>query len=116
MRQRRDVRRLIRAGRGRVDRSTLEVTVKISDLASPSLSAWIVAAATVGALALVPGQPTSDDARVARPPAADVSVNMPAMRGGASEGAVDMLPFAYDFDEWAVPGARPYPALVDAGT
>lgn len=90
--------------------------MRLSDLASPSLSAWIFALAAVGAVALIPSRPASDETRVARPPAADVSLNVPVMRGGESEGAADMLPFAYDFDEWAVPGAKPLPALVDAGT
>ena len=90
--------------------------MKISDLANSSFGAWIVVAAAVAAIALVPDGSVSDDARVARPPAADVNVTMPAMRGGASDGAVDMLPFAYDIDEWTVPGEKPAPIFVETGT
>ena len=67
------------------------MTLKISDLASPSVTAWIVALATVGALAFFPSRPSSDDARVARPPIADVNVAAPAMRPTPSEGVDDLI-------------------------
>lgn len=86
----------------------------LPDLFNPSLSAWIVAFAAVGALALSPSLPAQDETRVARPPAADVSINQPTMRGGGSEGALDMLPFAYDLDERDEPSFQRLPAFVDA--
>jgi hypothetical protein len=88
--------------------------LKLSNFAGPALSAWIVALAAIGSLALLQGGAASDEARVPRPPAADVSVAAPAMRDDGSEGTSGMLPFAYDLDEWELPGGKPLPALVDA--
>jgi hypothetical protein len=90
------------------------MNLKLWNFAGPALSAWIVALATIASLALFQGGAASDEARTPRPPAADVSMTMPAMRDDGSEGANDMLPFAYDLDDWERPGVKPLPALVDA--
>lgn len=78
--------------------------MKLLDLAGPTVTTWIVALATIGALSFVPSQPSGEVAkRVARPPLADVNVAAPAMRDAlrdaGSSGVDDLLPLDYDRGE-----------------
>jgi len=87
--------------------------VKISEITTQTLAAWIAAVAAIGAVALVPTMSAVDDWKEPRRIVGDVSIGGPMTRG-AADGGEGMLPFEYDLGHGKHGSHGVPPLLTDA--